>query len=618
MTARTLQLAPDFSLPLDAATRRMAVLAMSGAGKSNTAVVLAEAMYDAGIPWVAIDPKGDWWGIRSNKSGKGPGLPIPIFGGAHGDVPLEAGAGKILAQAIHAQRLTCVVDVSEFDELQQMWGFLRDFGHELLRLHKAKPQICHLFLEECDEYIPQKPSEKGNQIKCLSVWQRVVKKGRTPGLGTTQITQRSASLNKDTLYQAELLIALRVTGKGDRDAIRGWVEYHHAGEEIIDSLPTLKDGEAWTVSPGWLRDMRRVRFLRRRTFDSGATPELLESAAPAATLADIDLGALRDRMAATIEKAKVEDPQLLQQRVKQLERELAAAKKTPAPAPIVPQVETKIEHVDVPAIPQAQIDELVATAGDLHHILEQSKDLASQFIGARGGLSETMEKLERAIAQAGVLVTRAAAAKVQTTAKPPVRAEPPRSRGALTRTGGWDPLDPRKPDPPLPTDSSLDGPAQRILDALAELEAIGAASPPRELVCFLAGYSHIRSKGFSNACGSLRSAGRITYTGDGRVQLTPDGRALAHVAVAPASPAELQSRILLQLGAPAGKILEPLIDAYPESISKEQLLDHSGYGHTRSKGFSNICGRLRTLGFIEYPTPGQVRAAPVLFLEGGA
>lgn len=42
------------TLPLDAATRRMAILAMPGAGKSNAAVVMAEEMTLRSIPWVAI------------------------------------------------------------------------------------------------------------------------------------------------------------------------------------------------------------------------------------------------------------------------------------------------------------------------------------------------------------------------------------------------------------------------------------------------------------------------------------------------------------------------------------------------------------------------------------
>ena len=35
------------------------MLAVRRAGKSNAAVVIAEEMYDAGLPWVAIDAKGD-------------------------------------------------------------------------------------------------------------------------------------------------------------------------------------------------------------------------------------------------------------------------------------------------------------------------------------------------------------------------------------------------------------------------------------------------------------------------------------------------------------------------------------------------------------------------------
>ena len=100
-----LQLSKTFSLPLDAATRRMAILAMSGAGKSNTAVVMAEEMFRHRIPWVAIDPKGDWWGIRSNQKGDSGGLPLPVLGGLHGDLPLEPTAGKVIGDLIADQRL---------------------------------------------------------------------------------------------------------------------------------------------------------------------------------------------------------------------------------------------------------------------------------------------------------------------------------------------------------------------------------------------------------------------------------------------------------------------------------------------------------------------------------
>jgi hypothetical protein len=76
MTSKSLRIAPDLKLPLEAATQTFAILAVRGAGKSNTAVVLAEEFHKAGIHWIAIDPKGDWWGIQSAADGKSPGLEV--------------------------------------------------------------------------------------------------------------------------------------------------------------------------------------------------------------------------------------------------------------------------------------------------------------------------------------------------------------------------------------------------------------------------------------------------------------------------------------------------------------------------------------------------------------
>jgi uncharacterized protein len=108
-----LHISRDLGLPLDAITETFAILAKRGAGKSNAAVVMAEEMYDAGLPWVAIDPKGDWWGVRAAGDGKNPGLEVVVFGGQHGDVPLEPTAGRLVADLIVESRITCVLDVSE-------------------------------------------------------------------------------------------------------------------------------------------------------------------------------------------------------------------------------------------------------------------------------------------------------------------------------------------------------------------------------------------------------------------------------------------------------------------------------------------------------------------------
>jgi hypothetical protein len=160
------------------------------------------------------------------------------------------------------------------------------------------------------------------------------------------------------------------------------------------------------------------------------------------------------------------------------------------------------------------------------------------------------------------------------------------------------------------------GPLQRVLDALAELEAIGVDEPERVQVAFLAGYTNLGSKGFKNAMGAAHTDGLLHYPSPGRVALTDSGRARARTPSRPTTNLELHDRIMRMLGGPYGRVLLPLIESYPRSIDREQLGEIAGYTNLGSKGFKNAMGRLRSLGFIDYPAPGKVAALPVLFPHG--
>lgn len=94
-----LHVAEGVDLPLELITSSNGILAKKGAGKTSAAVVLLEEMHQVGVPVIVVDPKGDWYGIRTSASGDRPGLPIPVLGGRHGDVPLDATAGELGAAA---------------------------------------------------------------------------------------------------------------------------------------------------------------------------------------------------------------------------------------------------------------------------------------------------------------------------------------------------------------------------------------------------------------------------------------------------------------------------------------------------------------------------------------
>ncbi len=148
------------------------------------------------------------------------------------------------------------------------------------------------------------------------------------------ITQRPATLSKDILTQAEVLIALRMTGPRDVAAIDEWVRLHadeDEAREVKSSLASLPVGTAWVWSPGWLDLLRRVQIRLPRTFDSSATPRPGQKRLSARAMAPIDLAALGEQITATVERGKAEDPRQLRRTIDDLQRQLRTRV---APAPV--------------------------------------------------------------------------------------------------------------------------------------------------------------------------------------------------------------------------------------------------------------------------------------------
>lgn len=548
-----MKLAPGLELPLDAITQTLGILAVRGAGKSNLAAVMAEEMFDAGLPFVVVDPVGAWWGLRSSSDGKSAGLPIPVFGGRHGDVPLEKTGGQVLADLVVDDRLSCILDISEFSEGDKI-RFLIDFAE---RLYRRNAEPLHLFLEEADDYAPQRPFR--DQARLLRAWENVVRRGRARGLGITLITQRSAALNKNVLTQIETLFVLRTTSPQDRKAIEGWVEYHGQKRELLESLPQLAAGEAWVWSPSWLKLTKRVQIRRRRTFDSGATPKNVKGSRRAATLADVDLVAVKARMAATIERAKQEDPRALRMRIAELERQIVA-KSPPAPP--------KPERIEIPAM----------LVGDMMKI--------EAFTEAAKGLTERVQALQERILKRLERYQPHAAVPPQGSYSKRVLPTRP-AHEVLIRP-------PRVPQTsPATVNGGLPRAERRILTALAQYPT----GRTKRQIALLAGYA-IAGGGFQSALGALSSRGMIERPGGDLILATREGIQALGDGWSPLPHGQaLLEHWKAQLGRPERLILEALANVYPAALTKERLAMETGYEATGG-GFQSALGRLRTLELI--------------------
>jgi len=589
VVATTLQLGPGCELPLEAITETIAILGIRGSGKTNSAVVLAEELRYHDQQVVVIDPTDVWWGLRSSADGTASGYPVVVLGGKHGDVPLAATDGKVIADFVVDRRASVVLSTRHFESQADARRFVTDFAARLYyrKGQQESPTPIMIIIDEASLFVPQRVM--GEEAKCVGAIQKLVRQGRSSGIGVTLIDQRPASVNKDVLSMLELLICHRTTGPQDRKALTAWVEQHDTGshgKEFLAQLAGLPRGTAWFWSPGWLDLFRSVAVRARRTFDSSRTPKAGERAvAMPAAVTPVDVEALRTQLAQTIAAAEADDPKKLRARIQELGRELVAAKRAaPAIADALDAERFKLARADGG---KEAIDS--ALAAIRLEIAVFQKNVVIELEGLREKMSAA-NKMPDGISNAVPAPTRR---EIE------IRRPPSESARAVLTSAARAAI--------LP---ALTGPEQKILDALAWLASIGVDEPEQAAVAFVAGYT-VGGGSYNNTRSKLKVAGLIEYAGD-RMRLTTEGALLANQPAGDVSGAALRQRVFDKLPGPESKIYSVLIDRWPHAVPQDELAQLAGYS-AGGGAFNNPRSRLRTLGLIDYPRAGFCRARDILF-----
>jgi len=553
-------LADNLSLPPAAVTESIFIGGRKGSGKTNTGQLLFEQMVGIGAQCVALDPVGNWYSLRLSASVKRAGLDIPIFGGEHGDIPITPKGGRLLAQTVVERGTSCVIDLMNLRKAQRK-EFSRDFADELFELKKRKRTPLHLFVEEARLFAPQ--VFKGQvDVEMCDAFEQIVRLGRNYGLGVSLLDQRPQSVNKEVTSQTEILIVHQITERLGRKEMEDWVRAKSvAGGEALEQLAELGTGEAFVWSPGLLRKFARVKVHKKQTYDASKTPVLgvAEQVAPR-PLSRTDLEALKTAMAGVVQEAEASDPRKLRARIVELERELAKAA-------VVKQVMV---------IDQAIVD----------HVLQLEDQVTRKLMEVTQLISQTANELakRKSAPKTSVVGPAADRRSVQPPAAPVVR-------------------------------STTDGPSkaeENILRSLAWLASIGLTRPKVEAVAFLAGYSP-RGGYFNNTKGAMRTKGWVDYTRDGGIFLTDAGRVIAPRIERPMTIEEMHAAVLGICNKAQGQLLKPLLEVWPGALSNEELAARAGYD-PQGGYFNNTRGSLRTLGLIDYPSKGLVRAEDFLFL----
>ena len=287
----------------------------------------------------------------------------------------------------------------------------------------------------------------------------------------------------------------------------------------------------------------------RETYDSAATPKQM-SKRPVATLADVDLAAFQKRMAATIERAKTEDP-------KELKREVARLKAQLAKAPVsVPK--PVIQVIEKPILRDGELDALREMSGKMNAAIQgiisaANGNFSVPLLPAR--LNKTM---------------------------PVVPIQRPSTESLLV---------------------SMRRGERKILIALAQ----HPEGCTREQITVLTGYKRSSRDTYLQRLlsGGLveRHHGRLLCTESGLAELGNDFELLP-------KGYELQAYWLKRLPAGEARLLMVLVDAYPQSVDKEVLSEQTGYKRSSRDTYLQRLSARELIDRVD----GSIRASEQLFI----
>lgn len=307
-----------YKIPLKVLESHTAILGKAGAGKTVTAKGAAEMLLELGQRVCAIDPTGVWWGLKSSSNGKKAAFPLVIFGGEHADFPLTDKQGEAIAEIIGTTALSAIID-TRLLTVGQRTRFFTDFAQTLLRKNKGP---LNVMIDEAHLFAPQGRVNDPQSGAMLSATNNLISLGRSAGLRVTMITQRPAKLHKDSLTQAETLIAMRLVAPQDRNAVKDWIgEQGDAGDgkDIIASLPSMPTGSGWIWAPEQ-GILERVKFPMIKTYDSSKAPSL--DGGPALVLALPDTAAIEKKLGEIASDILTDDPKKLRAKIAELEQNI--------------------------------------------------------------------------------------------------------------------------------------------------------------------------------------------------------------------------------------------------------------------------------------------------------
>lgn len=558
----------------------MLIQANSGGGKSYAIRKVAETTHGA-VQQIIIDVEGEFPSLREKFD--------YILIGKDGDISINLRSAELLAQRLLELNMSAIIDLYELKHHDRI-KFVKLFFDSMINAPKELWHKCEIILDEGHIFAPEKgmgEAESADAVKDMAT------RGRKRGFALIVATQRLSKLDKNVV--AELNTKLIGRSSLDVDMKRSAFELGFTQKEDIFSLRTLQKGEFYAFGPGLSDIVTKIKIDKVTTkhFETGST--IQKPSSPTDKIKQT-LAKLADLPQEVEQELKTK--QDLQKRINELTTELREVKRQ----------QTQVPKIDPAQLQQAQ--QIGYQKGFQDCKIQSEKIIQSiktECNVLRSKLNTIQHKSKELLEHARLptenrLPELPSLPKEQKLPTPQIiyKSSFDKPPSVYTSSTSY----------PEVSDGKLTGPGRKILTAIAQRTLQEAT---RQQIALVSGYS-IKSSGFDKSLSTLSSQGYIKR-GDGVIRITEQGLAV----LGPFEPLLTDSEHLkefwcMKVGPTKGKILRVICEVWPNTITKEEVAEKTGYSVT-SSGFDKSISTLSSSGLIERVSSQELKATKELFPE---
>lgn len=554
----------DVSIPLgDFAVAGTAWLGIKKAGKTYGAKGVAEQLISHGVPLIVFDAIGLWRFLKTPGDGHGgKGFKVVVAGGEEPDIPLTAQNASEIIRAAMRSNVSLVIDLYDPKLSKADWRKIVQTGFHTLLYENKQHGSRYIVLEEAAEFCPQKVYDG----ETYAAVEKLARMGGNAGLGLALINQRSQEVNKAVLDLCDNLVLMRQRGSAAIEAVQKWMDKvsPDTADKIAASLPQISAGECWvwaenSDTPVYTKTHKLHSFHPDRT-KHGENIKARQSVDTAEFVST-----LLSELPKVVEEKKANDPTELKRKIRELEHQIKHAVKDKSPDPVIKKVPVfeKSEQELLERCRKACVDHVSVF-----------QEIAKELVALEGFV---MARLKTSLAE-----TRIARSPVA----PVIRsARVVRPAGDVSNGDG-----------------SLSGGRKAVL--------IAAAQHPNgvtdEQIAVLTGYKKTSRITFKQ---QLMSRGLLTQGGLGFMATEEGIKALGNDYDPLPTGDDLRRYWFGRLSGGEFEVFKIVIDAYPETVSKDTIGDQANY---KSTSVNTFCQKLSARQLITTSREG-VRAADNLF-----